>query len=514
MTSVSGRTAGVTVPRQGQQVTSRPPYPVTMQGRLDEPLSRGLWLVKWLLAIPHYIVLALLWLAMLVVWPVSLVAVLVTGRYPRGLFDFTVGVLRWSWRVSFYTYSALGTDKYPPFSLADDPAYPARLDVTYPGQLSRGLALVKWWLLALPHYLIIGVFLGGSMWVNVEGYRRVSWPGLIGVLVVIAAVALLFTGRYPRSLFDLVVGLNRWCLRVAGYALLLTDSYPPFRLDDGPVEPSDGGPPYPVEAPAAAAVGVAAPTATAGPYPAAYPAPPVGPYAPPPTGVGPARPGGRWTGGRIAALVVGAVLALIGLGLTSAGGLALWADQTQRDAAGYLTTGTERFSTTTSALTSESVDLRTEGPDFLYAERLLGDVRLRASSSRPVFVGIGPQDAVARYLAGVAHEEVGDLTSGQDKKLIPGNRPPAAPTAQSFWVASGSGAGRQSVTWKPRDGLWTVVVMNADGSPGVVADVDAGATVPGLDTLAVVLLVVGGLLLLGGLLAVVLALVRSNPPRA
>lgn len=208
-------------------------YPVRVDAALDRQLSRWLWLVKWFLAIPHYVVLVFLWIGFVLSSIGAFFAILFTGRYPRGIFDFNVGVLRWTWRVQYYTYGALATDQYPPFTLADVADYPAHLDIAYPTHLSRGLVLVKWWLLAIPHYLVIGLFVGGTtMFAPHVG-------GLVGILAVIAAVIVMFTGSYPTSIFNLVIGLNRWVLRVAAYAALMTDAYPPFRLDMGPHEPEE-----------------------------------------------------------------------------------------------------------------------------------------------------------------------------------------------------------------------------------------------------------------------------------
>jgi len=215
--------------------------PVRLEGHLDAPLSRWLWIVKWALAIPHYIVLAFLWIAFFVTTVVAFFAILFTGRYPRGIFDFNVGVLRWTWRVSFYSYSALGTDRYPPFSLGEEPDYPARFDIAYPKSLSRGLVLVKWWLLAIPQYIVVGIFAGGgwATWTGQNGtVATIGNGGLIGLLILFVGIALLFTGRYPKTLYDFILGMDRWVARVVAYAALMTDVYPPFRLDQGGDEPS------------------------------------------------------------------------------------------------------------------------------------------------------------------------------------------------------------------------------------------------------------------------------------
>jgi hypothetical protein len=197
-------------------------YPVALKGELVGNPSRGLWLVKWFLAFPHYVCLLGLGIAFIVVSFIAFWAIVFTGKYPKGLFDFNTGVMRWFWRLNFYAF-ALGTDKYPPFSLDPDPNYPADLDIPYPEKLSRGLVWVKWWLLAIPHYIVVAFFQGGLGWRN---------GGLTMALAIFGGVCLLFVHKYPSDIFKLVVGMNRWIYRVAAYTSLMRDEYPPFRLWD------------------------------------------------------------------------------------------------------------------------------------------------------------------------------------------------------------------------------------------------------------------------------------------
>ena len=460
-------------------------YPVHVDATLEQGMSRWLWLVKWLLAIPHFFVLFFLWAAFVVASVIAFFAILFTGRYPPSLFEFNVGVLRWTWRVSYYTYGALGTDRYPPFSLADVPDYPAHLDIEYPTHLSRGLVLVKWWLLAIPHYLVVGIFVGGGTWALWQTTDNAGGaPGLIGLLVLVAAIVLAFTGRYPQQIFDFVLGMNRWSLRVAAYAGLMTDQYPPFSLDMGGHE--EGG------------------TLTVQPPAETAPAP----SAPPAT----TRRRG-WTAGRVISLVIGSVIGLVSLALVAGGGVATWATQTQRDSAGYLTSDTRSFATPSYAITSDGIDLG-DATDWITPGDVLGTVRIRATAidaTRDVFIGVAPQAAVETYLAGVNHLIVTDWASGHSRQQTGGgSAPTAAPTAVHIWTAKATGPASQTLTWRPTSGHWAVVVMNASGAPGVSVTADVGARIPDLGWIAVGLFIVGGVLLAASLLLIVIPVVRAS----
>lgn len=217
--------------------------PLGLTGTLQAGMSRWLWLVKMLLAIPHFVILAALWLWFIVSTPVAGIAILATGRYPRWLFEVNTGILRWNWRVGFYVYAALGTDLYPPFTTRRT-SYPATLEVEYPDRLSRPAVLVKW-LLALPQIVIVALLGADILLYPIPALNELSTgPLLLGgysvlnLLVVVAGFLVLVTGRYPAGYFDFLVGISRWMYRVLIYLALMTDEYPPFRLDAGGGEPA------------------------------------------------------------------------------------------------------------------------------------------------------------------------------------------------------------------------------------------------------------------------------------
>ena len=219
-----------------------------------------------------------------------------------------------------------------------------------------------------------------------------------------------------------------------------------------------------------------------------------------------------WTAGRIVALVFGSLMILIGVGLLGAGVTALWADLGRRDAAGYVTTNAHAFSTAGSAITTDPVELGDPGVGWLYSEVVLGEVRIRVAPSDPgsyVFVAIGPTSEVDRYLAGANTTVISDFWT-ERLESTGGSETPSPPETQDFWVASIGGPGPQTLTWDPANGSWTVVVMNADGRPGVDVSADLGATMPMLTGFAIGSFAFGCLFLAGGVVLIVVAFRRQR----
>ena len=212
-----------------------------------------------------------------------------------------------------------------------------------------------------------------------------------------------------------------------------------------------------------------------------------------------------------ALLIVGVVLAFIGIWLLVVGGRALWAVQ-GRDADGFYTTSMEQLTTDSFALSSPP-EFSGAGPDVLYARDLLGDVRISAVSSTgtSLFIGIGPADDVAAYLDGVGHDEVRDIEVSPfavEYETHPGGAPAEPPTDQTFWATSASGAGTQTLDAEIPAGDWSVVIMNADGSADVSAELQVGATLPIITWITFGALAAGCLLLFVGIILSVLGLRR------
>ena len=185
-------------------------YPLRFDVQYPQQLSRGLIFVKLLLAIPHFLILNALGNFQGVITLIAFFAILFTKRFPPTLFDFYVKAARWTANVG--AYAGLFRDEYPPFGWDPGQYPPVTYEVDYPQQLSRWMVFVKW-LLAVPHYIVLAVLF------------------VVGIVVwIISWFAILFTGRFPRGLFDFLVGVLRWSFRVQVYVLLLRDEYPPFSL--------------------------------------------------------------------------------------------------------------------------------------------------------------------------------------------------------------------------------------------------------------------------------------------
>jgi hypothetical protein len=216
----------------------------------------------------------------------------------------------------------------------------------------------------------------------------------------------------------------------------------------------------------------------------------------------------------VVALVLGLLLLLPALGLLAGGGVLLWADQWQRTSNGYLLSPTGHVSTDGYAITSDRIDLSTDA-DWVPVSAALGTAIVRATGSGPdLFIGIGPSDQVTSYLGDVQRAVINDLGNNGAviDREVSGGAPAGPPGQQTFWTEQTSGAGRQELTWTPADGDWTAVVMNADGSAGVDADLRVGAELPALTGIGWGLLIGGALLTLIAVLVIVLA-VRRRPSR-
>lgn len=228
-------------------------------------------------------------------------------------------------------------------------------------------------------------------------------------------------------------------------------------------------------------------------------------------------PAPRSSAARILTLTTGGILGLVALGLLLVGGVLHWGNA-QKDDAGYLSTGSDRFATSTHAMATEDLKVGTYGPGWLMHADRFGKIRLKVDSrlDKSVFVGIAPTSAVSRYLGSSPHAEVTDVSYSPfraDYRAHSGERRPTPPAEQRFWAASAHGAGPQTLTWDVEHGRWSIVVMNADGSKGVDAGVSAGANVPILSSLAWGS-IGGGLILLaaaGGLVFLGRRMPRSDP---
>jgi hypothetical protein len=218
----------------------------------------------------------------------------------------------------------------------------------------------------------------------------------------------------------------------------------------------------------------------------------------------------------IALVVTGSLATLLAVGLLAGGGLALWGNA-QKDSDGYLSTDTHQFEAGTRALATENLDIDLDGGDVIMDTGDLGKVRLQVESrdDKPVFVGVARTSDVDDYLAGVSHTTLTDVSTSPfdaDYDDHSGHRRPVAPVDAQIWAASEQGSGKQTLNWEIHDGDWSVVVMNADGSAGVDADISTGAKVPFLNELGWTALGSGSFVLVVGIALLVLGIRRPGNP--
>lgn len=176
--------------------------------------KRWLLFFRAFLVIPHVLVLWFLLIALNLATTVAWWAILITGRYPEGMWSFSMSILQWVARVRAYSIGL--RDEYPPFG---DGAYPMTFRLAHPGRQARWLLFLRTWLI-LPHFFCL------------------AFVGFIaGIVQIVAWLSVLILGRMPRGMFSFLVGAERWLFRALMYAYMLTDTYPPFSLGHSPEEP-------------------------------------------------------------------------------------------------------------------------------------------------------------------------------------------------------------------------------------------------------------------------------------
>jgi hypothetical protein len=228
-------------------------------------------------------------------------------------------------------------------------------------------------------------------------------------------------------------------------------------------------------------------------------------------------PARQSTAGRTLSVVAGTIAGFVAIGLLIAGGVVLWING-HKDHDGYVSTASERFATSTYAVTTDNLDVNVDAPGWVINRDRYGKIRLRAASrgGKAIFVGIAPTKSVSAYLGASAHASVTDVSYPSFKASYtdhPGGLRPAPPASKRFWVASAHGTGKQTLSWNVKHGSWSIVVMNADASRGVDARVSAGARLPFLPAVGWGS-VGGGLLLLAAAGGLVFVGLRSPRPRS
>jgi hypothetical protein len=212
----------------------------------------------------------------------------------------------------------------------------------------------------------------------------------------------------------------------------------------------------------------------------------------------------NWTASRVIGMVFASIGGLIGLALLIGGIAVLAAYAFGRDDDGYFNSDRQQLESATYAITTEDIDLGVDEADWA-PDKILGKVRVQVDSEKPVFIGIGSDDDVDRYLGDVAHDELIDF-HGDDPEFEPheGRAPETPPGDQDFWVAESEGSGEQALTWDAEFGRWTAVVMNGDAARGIDVEADAGVKLDWAIWAALGMFVVGLLMTVGAVIVILL----------